>query len=75
MDGKPRMIYCGADSGNVAAGARKLLTGEKAAANVTSTHAPLVERIISYFKGRVYHRLQRRPGKRWWDLAGEVARG
>ena len=42
MGGKPRMIYCDADSGIMAAETRKFLMDEKAAVSVTSTHAPLV---------------------------------
>ena len=66
------MIYCDADSGIMAAETRKFLMDEKVVVSVTSAHAPLVERMIGYVKGRIYHRLQSRPGKRRWGLLVEV---
>lgn len=74
MGGPPKMIYCDADSGIMAAETRKFLEDHKVVVSITSTHAPLAERMIGYMKGKIFHRLQSRPGQRWWNVAEDVVR-
>ncbi len=72
--GPPRMIYCDADSGIMAAETRKFLEENRVVVSITSTHAPLAERMIGYMKGKIFHRLQSRPTQRWWNVVGDVVK-